>query len=289
MLKINVLQFADLLLLMIFRLLKKPFLLLPAVIFLHSAVNAKKYTTSYISLEIPESWTCITEGANHLCFNKISRKLAREAVIILTAKEKGPQDSVMSYINYLKDKRVYTSKKKKSITSKVFHSKQRSIRGHPFADGFHLESEIPLYYTRYIGTTKKSLAVLVTYTAHKTLWKKYTADFNKSINSIRLMDTAAALRKIRNAKKQQIGSGRKIRDYLEGIIGDGDIGEGGGAEDSGGLGDWIQDNLGKAVGGGAAGLILLILLSRMMKRKPSLSGGGTPSSRSSSRRRRRRR
>ena len=208
---------------------------------------AVTFNTSYVSLEIPENWTCISENVNWICFNKLNKRLAREAVIILTAKEIGTQDNLPEYLRYLKQKKTYTNKKGKVIVSKVFHSKQRTIAQHPWVDGFHLGSEIASYYTRYLASTKKNLAVLVTYSAHQKLWKKYSSDFNKSILSLRLLSVDEALRKLRNRQNK---GGRSIRDYLEGIIGDSEV-EFDGDKKEGLLG-MIAENAG-VVAGGAAG------------------------------------
>ena len=206
------------------------------------------FNTSYLSFEIPDNWTCISENVNWICYNKLNKKLAREAVIILTAKEVGTQDNLPEYLRYLKQKKVYKSKKGKQIISKIFHANQRIIAKHSWVDGFHLGSEIPPYYTRYLASIKKNLAVLVTYSAHQKLWKKYSSDFNKSIASLRMLSVDEALRKLRERRGKR---GRSIRDYLEGIIGDGDI-DFEGSED--GFFDMLGDNLGTTLAGGALGL-----------------------------------
>ncbi len=199
------------------------------------------------------------EGVHRICHNKLPQ-LAKEAIIIVVAKEVGKQDGVTQYIEYLKEKKNYKTRKGKSMTSKVYHSRSNKINNHLWADGFHFASEIPIYYTRYLGSTKSGLAVLVTYTAHKNLWKKYAADFNRSILSLRLLNVEEAIRKLRAMKQHQIG-GRSIRDYLEDIIGDGDIE---GLEE--GEGGWIQKNWDKVAGGalgaGAVGTLLWRLARR---------------------------
>lgn len=108
-------------------------------------------------------------------------------MIILTAKQKGPPDSLAQYINHLKNPRII---KKAKYSSKVFHAKQRHINQHMWVDGFHQGSEVPAYYTRYLVTIKGSLAVLVTYSAHKDHYKKYASDFASSINSLRVMNVS---------------------------------------------------------------------------------------------------
>ena len=211
--------------------------------------------TSYICFDRPKTWTCKSEGIHLICHNKIKR-LAKEAVVIAVAKETGQQDSVSKYVSYLKNKKEFKTKRGKPVISRVFHSKQRNVNKHLWADGFHLASEIPNYYTRYLGSTKKSLAVLVTYTAHKKKWSKYAKDFNRSIQSLRFLDVEESIRKIRVARKNQLG-GKGIRDYLEDIIGDGNL------EDEP---PQKTINIPQVLGGLALLIVLAVLALRFLKR-----------------------
>ena len=222
----------------------------------HSA-QAVLQCTSYICFDRPATWTCRAEGVHLICHNKI-KKLAKEAVFIAVAKETGRQDSISQYLIYLRDKKEFKTKKGKAITSRVFHSKQRNINRHLWADGFHLSSEIPNYYTRYLGSTKQGLAVLVTYTAHKKKWSKYAKDFNKSIQSLRFLNVEESLKKLRLARRNQLG-GKSIRDYLEDVIGDGVLED----EDQ----SFMSKHFNKVIGGGVGGGILLLLLLRYLARK----------------------
>ena len=235
--------------------------------------EAKLFCTSYICFEIPKSWSCIPEGAHQICHNKIKR-LAKEAIIIMVAKETGSQDNLSEYINYLKQKKNYKTKKGHSVQSRVFHSKQRSIHRHLWADGFHLASEIPKYYTRYLGSTKQGLAVLVTYTAHQKLWKKYSKDFNTSIQSLRFLNVDEALRKLRAARGSRGSKG--IRDYLEDIIGDGEIDVEGEDGDSS-LMDLLAENWDKVLGGGIAAGTIGFLMWRRRRSSRSSQLKKTPS------------
>ncbi len=152
-----------------------------------SPAFAKKFSTDYVSFDLLNHWHCYPEGNEWICSNKLNQKKASEAMIILTAKQKGPMDSLSQYMAHLKRTRsIKGSSGKKSVQSKVFHTKQRAINGHMWVDGFHGSSEVPVFYTRYLVTIKEGLAVLVTYSAHKNHYKKYAADFARSINSLRL-------------------------------------------------------------------------------------------------------
>ena len=203
------------------------FFILPLFLFSVS-VEAKKFATSYVSFDVLNNWHCYSEGTEWICADK-SKKKALEATIILTAKQKGPMDSLSQYMSYLKNRRQVTSKRRGNFTSKVFHVKQREINKHLWVDGFHEGSEVKSYYTRYLVTTNKNLAILVTYSAHKNHYKKYASDFSSSINSLKVKDVPAGF---------SIGGGANafgeggLKNYILDQVGDeedldGDAGEGG--------------------------------------------------------------
>ncbi len=51
----------------------------------------------------------------------------------------------------------------------------------------HLSSEIPSYYTRYLATIKERLAILVTFSGHQKHFTKYSNDFFRAVESLRVV------------------------------------------------------------------------------------------------------
>jgi hypothetical protein len=113
---------------------------------------------------------------------------AKESIIILAAKEVGPQDTFANYENYLKAPKQLQSVNGKSL-SQVKSMKTRKINDHQWVDALHLGSEIPGYYTRYVATIKDRLAILVTFSAHQKYFTKYSNDFFKAVESLRVVAT----------------------------------------------------------------------------------------------------
>lgn len=153
------------------------------------ASHAKIFQNSYVSFELPDNWGCELEGTEWVCVNKFAKKLneKKEAVIILTAKEKGPSDSLEGYETHLKTPRKLVNGKGKSYSSEVKQVKPRKISLQSWVDGLHLGSEVENYYTRYLATTKGQIAMLVTFTAHKEHYSKYANDFIKAIQSLKII------------------------------------------------------------------------------------------------------
>jgi len=175
---------------------------------------AKKFQTEYVSFDLLNNWNCHAEGTEWICKNKLNNKKTSEALIMLTAKEKGPSDTLAEYMQYLKIPKTVSKLNGGNFTSKVVHVKQRQIQDHSWIDGFHQGSEVPVYHTRYLVTIKGHLAILVTYSAHKNHYTKYASDFAKSINSLRVMNVSKGFA----AKhKGSIGIGA-AQDYLQDMI-----------------------------------------------------------------------
>ncbi len=147
--------------------------------------HCELFKNSYLSFELPPHWQCKTEVTEWYCVSKYNQKV-KEAMIVLTAKEKGPTDTLAQYEAYLKEKRPFTTKTGKQISSHVYTVKKVQINGHPWVDGLHINAEVDNYYTRYLATTKDQIAILVTFSGHKEHYTKYSHDFFKAIQSLRV-------------------------------------------------------------------------------------------------------
>jgi hypothetical protein len=151
-----------------------------------TSANAATFSNQYVSFELPSNWSCKLEGTEWLCVSQLEKQ-SKEAIIILTAKEAGPNDNLDAYVNHVKTERVLQDVSGKPVSSKVLNVKQRTINNHPWVDGMQLGSEIASYYTRYLGTVKDRLAILVSFSAHKSHYTKYSQDFLKAVDSLRVV------------------------------------------------------------------------------------------------------
>lgn len=151
--------------------------------------QAKVFRNAYVSFELPDTWKCVLEHTEWVCRSE-SNKESKEAIIILTAKEVGPTDSLAAYSNHLNTPQTTQTKTGAKITSKVTYApKQVKIHNHIWVDGLHLGSEVSNYFTRYLATIKDRIAILVTFSAHKNFYTKYSQDFFKAVTSLRVIAT----------------------------------------------------------------------------------------------------
>ena len=183
--------------------------------------EAKLFRNKYISFQLPNKWACYLDNTAWICRHALSkkcqgkgssskecqtqRKKTKEAIIILAAKEVGPKDTFKEYITHLKTPRPIVTKKGRRSKSQIKHVKRVKIQGHGWIDGMHLSSEIPHYFTRYLATIKGNIAVLVTFSAHKLYYTKYSADFYKAIKSLRVLAT-----KSQTIAKRELHTGKGI-------------------------------------------------------------------------------
>lgn len=193
------------------------------ILFSPFPVNAKLFQNSYISFEIPEMWECKAFGTDWVCHSKLQEKKV-EALITSTAKIAGINDTREQYLAYLQQEKTWFNVKKEEITSKkMVEAKQVLINRFPWIDSVHKNSEIKFYISRYAGTvcckdSSSKLGILVVLSAHQDHYKKYSADFVKTVNSLRVLDIEKAISKVRAS--QASGSSAEMSDYLEGLFDD---------------------------------------------------------------------
>ncbi len=166
-----------------------------SLILLGFSAQAKVFRNAYISFETPDTWKCNLEQTEWVCRSEQSKE-AKEAIIILTAKEVGVTDKFSIYESHLNEPITASTKSGTTFTSKVvYKSKSVQINDQAWLDGLHLGSEVPNYFTRYLATIKDNIAILVTFSAHKQFYTKYSQDFFKAVMSLRVIASKNLLSK----------------------------------------------------------------------------------------------
>jgi hypothetical protein len=163
----------------------KYFILVLASALFSTPSHAKLFQNSYVSFELPPRWDCHSEGTEWICRSEIKPD-SQTGIIILTAKEVGPTDSLAQYEAYLKTPKMIPGPGGKPMRSEIKGVNIKKINDHDWVDSLHLGSEISTYYTRYLATVKQNIAVLVTFSAHKKYYTKFSSDFFNAILSLRV-------------------------------------------------------------------------------------------------------
>lgn len=153
------------------------------------AAEAKLWRNAYVSFEMPDTWNCVLEQTEWVCRSGDAKE-AKEAIIILTAKEVGPMDTFEAYTAHLNTAQQVTYRQLGTSTSRVVYPPKRvNVNEHQWVDGLHLGSEVPSYFTRYLATIKDRIAVLVTFSAHRDHYAKYSSAFFRAVQSLRVIAT----------------------------------------------------------------------------------------------------
>lgn len=163
--------------------LKKTHLFLIPILFFALEASAELFSNSYVSFQLPPRWKCEQEATEWIC-RSTNKDEAKQAIIVLTAKEVGANDSIPAYLAYLKQSKSTPGAGQKPTMSVVKDVRIRKLQNHDWVDGLHLGSEIANYYTRYLATVKTNIAVLITFSAHQKFYTRYSNDFFAAINSL---------------------------------------------------------------------------------------------------------
>lgn len=180
------------------------FKLLLIGLFTTGLAYGKSFSNEYIQFELPPGWNCVLEGSEYVCqSDNTDRK--KEAIIILAAKKRGPQDDLAQYQAYLKKTKTYQLPGAKTQKSEPKSVKTQTINNQQWVDALHLASEVPGFYTRYLATTKADIGVAVTFSVTKSLYNAYKELFDAVIKSMRVF---------RSQKTNLAGLGvnRKVKD-----------------------------------------------------------------------------
>lgn len=166
-------------------------------LFLTLPAQAKTFSNAYISFNMPDTWNCILEQTEWVCRSTRPEE-NKEAIIILTAKEVGPTDTYANYRQHLSTPLTAQARTGQASTSQIIYApKDLKIANQDWLDGLHLGSEVPNYYTRYVATIKDNkISILVTFSAHKNFYSKYSQMFFDAINSLKVTAVSDLLGKM---------------------------------------------------------------------------------------------
>ena len=168
-------------------------LILIVALLLVNSTFAKTFTSEFLEFQLPRGWECQLEGSEWVCQSSVDDK-KKEAIIILAAKKRGPQDELSKYESYLKRAKSFALPGGKTQVSEVVYVKQKMIQtqNHPWVDAEHLASEVPGFYTRYLATVKGGLGVAITFSVAKDVRADYKDLFDSVVETLKVFDKTGA-------------------------------------------------------------------------------------------------
>lgn len=165
-------------------LLSVSFVLLAAAA-LASTAFAAKFANPFTEFELPPQWGCNLEGAEWVCQSSNDSKKG-EAVMIVLAKMKGSDDSIESYMTYLKSAKSYNGPGGKPAKSEALYAKSINVNDQQWVDAAHKDSELPGFNTRYLATVKQDIGVLISFSVAKDKYQSYLPMMDDLVKSLKV-------------------------------------------------------------------------------------------------------
>jgi hypothetical protein len=150
------------------------------------AIQAKQISTPFLNFQISNRWDCQFQDPLAYVCRLQQNQPVQDALIIVSAKEAGPEDNFNSFQKYLGMPKPLQAKGATPSISKVQYVKILDIHKQKWTEGLHLNSEIEGYSTRYLATVKGKLSVLVTLSAAQNHWKFFEQDFKMAVQTLQL-------------------------------------------------------------------------------------------------------
>lgn len=140
--------------------------------------------TTYLSFEEPPGWGCDLSNGVYICQAPKDPERG-ESLILVFGAPSTEWDSFESYEDYLKKTKTVLDENGKSVSSKVVYVRRRNINGFEWVDSLQQNSELPGFWTRYLATIQKPLAILVTYVVSGEKYQELTPAFERMVASLK--------------------------------------------------------------------------------------------------------
>lgn len=146
---------------------------------------ADKFENLYLSFNLPDGWTCQQEGTEFVCRAPNPSNKNHVAMMIMAAKEAGPDDTLAAYMEHLR--KIAPANGATLVKGPV----QVKLQGTVWIDATLLGSEVPNYYTRYMATVKDNIAILYTFSVHKSRYENFVGVSTLAVQTLQVKPRVA--------------------------------------------------------------------------------------------------
>ncbi len=143
----------------------------------------ERLRTSVFEFALVPGWSCVREGTEQVCRKATASK---EAIAIMTMKERGPSDTLERYRQHLSTPQQQRDKNGTQWTSDVISVEQRRLGGRDWIVGRHLGSEVRNYYTDYYAALTSHKAILVTFSVHRSAVQAFEPEFRRMVDTLKV-------------------------------------------------------------------------------------------------------
>ena len=142
------------------------------------------FRTGAFEFDLAPGWWCETEGTAYVC--SPAGKPPYAAVAIIAMKQRGDEDNVQSYEQYLKQPKQLTDPAGHTTMSVVSYVKHVRLGHTDWIEALHSGSELSTYDTYYLATANSYLGIVVTMSVDKEEEPKYIHQLTDMMGTLNL-------------------------------------------------------------------------------------------------------
>jgi hypothetical protein len=148
-----------------------------------SPALAVQFRSDYLKFELPSGWTCNLEETEFVCEPPHAAGEPVGAIMILTAKFVGAEDTLADFKRHLEQRAAQLGTKAalKPPTAVL-------IQDILWVDATLAGSEAPSYNTRYLATARNGIAILFTFSAHRSIYEKLVGAAVQAVYTLQIVD-----------------------------------------------------------------------------------------------------
>jgi hypothetical protein len=140
---------------------------------------AKMFRTTKFEMRLAKDWSCDQEGSTYVCSPG-----ARDAEGVFAMKRRGSMDGLAQYRDHLSKPKTWTDPNGASHTSRVSSLEIVRLAGRAWISSLHYESEVPGFYTLYLGTVTTDAGIMVTFSARRDTYEKRKPELEDMVDSL---------------------------------------------------------------------------------------------------------
>lgn len=148
-----------------------------------ATAQADEFRNSYLRFDLPQGWKCEVEETEFVCNPPHVEGESVSATMILTAKQPGPDDSLIAFQKVLAERAAGLGR-----ASILKPPENVEIRGVTWIEAVLRGSEVPNYDTRYLATVKGGLAILFTFSAHRSYYAKFDGAATLAVGTLNVLE-----------------------------------------------------------------------------------------------------
>jgi hypothetical protein len=132
--------------------------------------------------DLAPGWWCERDSSAYVCNPPGQPPYA--ATVIMAIKERGPDDNLQAYEDFLKQPKSASAGAGPNPLSVVSYVGRTTLAGVQWVEALHLGSEIANYDTYYLATTTATLGILVTMSVDRQEEANYVRQLTDMMNTL---------------------------------------------------------------------------------------------------------